>query len=502
MTDFLTPDQTGQPDDETMQALLGLHPHQIAIAQALAAGSQPPPTDVASAPTRAIAAPSGASRAINVPPAEVTPTQPAEGSTEDLEAKAAAPRMPLQSATPPPPDPLAARTSADQAELARVQSTGSGLEQFQRRHPIAGGIARTAAGIGSAFFPGIAAAIPGTDLHHQGIVAGDTSRVAEDLGEAKEQAATADTASQTALRNQQTEDLQHPQPKVGETPEETTVHDLMTGQNGQPRINPQTNKPYSYLEAFQAVNQAKQDVKPDPEVKTDKVTRVINGVPHEILINAKTGDDIKDEGQTKVPGESAGDKRSAQESAQVEREARQNIRKAEGVYHDTEKSIGQLKASIDASKDGNGLLTSFVPTMEVLGINAANGVHRISPVEAQAANMPGGLVERWNAFFDKASTGKLSPELQKEGKQLADIMLKTSHQRYKSTYDDESQIVEGYGGKGFQQRVKPLPEPTTEPETATGKGALSLAEAQDYLTKAGGDKDKARAAAKADGRTF
>lgn len=54
-------------------------------------------------------------------------------------------------------------------------------------------------------------------------------------------------------------------PKVASagTPEEATIHDLMTGESGQPRINPQTGKPFTYLEAFGAVKQAAQDVKPD-----------------------------------------------------------------------------------------------------------------------------------------------------------------------------------------------------------------------------------------------
>ena len=57
---------------------------------------------------------------------------------------------------------------------------------------------------------------------------------------------------------------QTPKPDFGKTPEETTLHDLMAGgDNGQPRINPGTGKPYSYLEAYQAVKQAGQDVKPE-----------------------------------------------------------------------------------------------------------------------------------------------------------------------------------------------------------------------------------------------
>src|SRR5207245_9810281 len=55
----------------------------------------------------------------------------------------------------------------------------------------------------------------------------------------------------------------------------------------------------------------------------------------------------------------------------------------------------QTKASIKAGADGAGLMTSLVPTMEVLGINHAAGISRISPQEAAAARAPGGWAERW-----------------------------------------------------------------------------------------------------------
>lgn len=264
-------------------------------------------------------------------------------------------------------------------------------------------------------------------------------------------------------------DKEHPPAKEGLTPEETTIHDLMMGEGGQPRVNAETGKPYTYLEAYQAVKQAGQDVKPTAEKKTNDVVRIVNGVPHMIKVDAATGKDIKDLGQTKVPGEDAKEKRSASEIAQVEREARGNVRKAEGQYRATQQSVQQLGAGIDAAKDGNGLLTSFVPTMEVLGINASNGVHRISPAEAQAAGMPGGFVERFNAFFDKAATGKLTPQLQKEGKALAKILSDSSYQRYKSTYEDESGIVQGYGGKDFAKHV-----PMIQHEAGEGGGAKTL----------------------------
>jgi chemotaxis protein histidine kinase CheA len=63
--------------------------------------------------------------------------------------------------------------------------------------------------------------------------------------------------------------MQHSFDSGGKTGEELTLHDLMTGENGQPRVNPDTGKPYSYLEAYGAVNQSKQDTKPVKENKPD-----------------------------------------------------------------------------------------------------------------------------------------------------------------------------------------------------------------------------------------
>jgi hypothetical protein len=85
--------------------------------------------------------------------------------------------------------------------------------------------------------------------------------------------------------------------------------------------------------------------------------------------------------------------------------------------------------AIQAGADGNGLLTSMAPTMEVLGINHAAGISRISPQEAAAANLPGGWAERWNAWATKAATGKLSPQLANEGKQLMTQIITSKHQQ-------------------------------------------------------------------------
>ena len=102
----------------------------------------------------------------------------------------------------------------------------------------------------------------------------------------------------------------------------------------------------------------------------------------------------------------------------------------------------QTENAIVAGADGNGLVTSMIPTMEVLGINHAAGISRISPQEAQAAGMPGSWSERWNAWADKAMKGKVSPELAKEGNALMDMVLDAAHSKAVSS---SALIAKGHG---------------------------------------------------------
>lgn len=373
--------------------------------------------------------------------------------------------LPQAPAAPPPVSGSEAPAPLSPPRQRLQALTAQGAPQVHELH----GIKKVLDVLGQTYMPRMEEAIRyGPQLKYQHDLAAALGDVKAEQEPEEEAAKVEEQKARTTEAKARAEAAKNPpaKPQTFNTPEEATIHDLMTGgENGQPRINPETNKPYSYLEAYGAVTQAKQDTKPAKETKTDKVVRVVNGVPHTFLINAESGEDIKDEGQTKVPGESPADKRSAAEMTQVERESRQNIRKAEGKYRDTQKSVAQLTAGLDAAKDSNGLLTSFVPTMEVLGINAANGVHRISPAEARAAQLPGGWAERFNAWFDKAVGGKLSPQLVSEGKTLAKMLSKTAYQEYNSTYDDEQGIASGYGIKDFDKR---MPKITEEQEQGGG----------------------------------
>ena len=102
----------------------------------------------------------------------------------------------------------------------------------------------------------------------------------------------------------------------------------------------------------------------------------------------------------------------------------------------------QTKNSIQAGVDGNGLLTNLVPTMEVLGVNHAAGISRISPAEAAAAGTPPEWATRWNAWATKAAQGKLTPELAKQGQQLMDVVVDAAHQR---AVQSSQLIAKGHG---------------------------------------------------------
>jgi hypothetical protein len=191
----------------------------------------------------------------------------------------------LRTATQPDkPSPLEAKTAQDQATQQQL-SKGSGISQihskiensdFGQNHPILGKVlgwgaeipARLADIGASAVAPALAINTPGTEYHHRALVNQAGKQVGADEQNAEREAATghiqAETEaipSQIAHTEAETEALKNPKPKEGVTPEETTIHDLMTGENGQPRANPETGKPYSYLEAYGAVAQAKQDTK-------------------------------------------------------------------------------------------------------------------------------------------------------------------------------------------------------------------------------------------------
>lgn len=75
------------------------------------------------------------------------------------------------------------REAKDRAEAERIRSTGSGVDQFSQRHHIIGPILKGLSIAGTALAPGLSAAIPGTDMHHNVLQNQADNRVEGDVSD-------------------------------------------------------------------------------------------------------------------------------------------------------------------------------------------------------------------------------------------------------------------------------------------------------------------------------
>lgn len=107
--------------------------------------------------------------------------------------------MPDVSGSPQIPSPIPSRLQSEQSELSRLQSTGSGVEQYQHKHPILGTIARIGDAALSSVFPAIAMNVPGTTLHHQALLDNERGAVDNDLAAKEKEAQTANLENQPEL---------------------------------------------------------------------------------------------------------------------------------------------------------------------------------------------------------------------------------------------------------------------------------------------------------------
>lgn len=82
------------------------------------------------------------------------------------------------------------KKQGDEAELARLKDTGSGISQVQHHHPILGGIARVGDALLGSLFPSVAANVPGTTMHHNLLVNREEGRVADDVSQQEHEALT------------------------------------------------------------------------------------------------------------------------------------------------------------------------------------------------------------------------------------------------------------------------------------------------------------------------
>lgn len=98
-------------------------------------------------------------------------------------------------------------------------------------------------------------------------------------------------------------------------------------------------------------------------------------------------------------------------------------------FSDTLQQANQLRLAAKQAQSGDGLMTAMLPTMEVLGINMAGKIRRISPTEYDAARTSPELVARWNQMYDAMSSGATTDKLAAQANALADLITNASHDK-------------------------------------------------------------------------
>jgi hypothetical protein len=151
-----------------------------------------------------------------------------------------------------------------ESQLARLQDQKANPWGSPENHPgLLGKIGHYAAKIGNIagdiVAPGTMANIPGTELNRRLEERGLETQIAK-AGATEEQKKNFE--SERELRSAEAkkdiaEAERGPEGKQ-ETPELETIHDMMMGDNGKARINPDTQKPFTYFEAYEAVKKAGQ----------------------------------------------------------------------------------------------------------------------------------------------------------------------------------------------------------------------------------------------------
>lgn len=125
----------------------------------------------------AMAAPDGP------PPLSVGSGEPTAAENNQVTAAATEPHGPPQSAQQADMQGLRDRETTDRAELDRLRTTGSGVDQFMHRHKYLGPLVKGLTVAGEVVAPHVAALVPGTDLHHNVLVDQARTRVEQDQGD-------------------------------------------------------------------------------------------------------------------------------------------------------------------------------------------------------------------------------------------------------------------------------------------------------------------------------
>ena len=248
---------------------------------------------------------------------------------------------------------------------------------------------------GSVAAPGVMAQIPGTALNQKVEEATASRNRTADEKSALSEAQTANENAEVPLKAAQAHEaearadaLEDPQAKVG-TPEAQAFSSLLT------QVNPETQKPYTPIEAFEKVKQTAQDVKPDKT--TPAHITYDQGIPVSVTSEKGQTFDVND---PKLPEElkplveAATRAHSQHESEAERRQAR---------------TFAQQEKMFEARQDA---LTTTTKDMVLAAPKVLALADRISKLVDSQAQQLGPAAGRWSEFM-AGKVGSPNPEFTK-----------------------------------------------------------------------------------------
>lgn len=228
------------PTPEQMQYLMGIHPSQVAVSNALAQSAQGPANgetaesgggaegnstesegnsgkpensgNSETSPSPSVARPDSSVRGIGgsiaspkTAPEEKAPTPnlaTVPSPTPDLSGLTTTSTSPVRSSAQARQEQDQERTARDQEKLDAMRAAPAGVVNFQHRHHILGPLVRGLEIAGSVVAPGVMTQVPGTTLNRNLNIARQSGVVKEDLGAEKESADIENKQEVDAIRQQ------------------------------------------------------------------------------------------------------------------------------------------------------------------------------------------------------------------------------------------------------------------------------------------------------------
>lgn len=387
-----------------------------------------------------------------VAPAKMEVSAPSESSGGIAPAGVSIPGTMSNSMAPMKP-------TASQEKLSHIQNTGNGISQIKNpwgRVPL-----QILDAIGSGLFPRIAQGIPGTEAHHElalnqatGAVKQEEEQRAAADKSAQEQALTAHTNAEVPLAEAQTHETnvradtlipaqgaeaaaraelaKHPSDEFTQFP---TAQGMMkiskrTGDISPVQVNGETVQPIEKITPVHVEKLDNGDVvgvhedpsthkltstvlyHGDPKLETELAKLEINGKSHSVVVNKKTGETIKDLGET---GEKPATVNVNAGLSALDRESTHFAKSHEKSVSDANtqlEKIADARSMINGSAEAQALGVPKVMTALVSG--AGSGV-RITQAELNAIAKARGISGDVEGFLNSVSgKGKLTSTQQKQ----------------------------------------------------------------------------------------